>query len=366
LTAIWRSAILNWMAERTGAQVRVDGIGCAGLLFLVMMLLVAAASVIGPEENEPVALALTMPPPATATVAPAAGNLPTVAPAIVVVEPATPLPEAIATEPPPTPEASPTPTATSVPPTLIPPPLALSNPALLPTPAGGLTDTVKVPILMYHYISDPPEDADIYREDLSVAPAAFREQLQYLADNGYTSIDLYDLALAVTRRQALPPKPVILSFDDGYVDNYTNAFPLLQEFGFTGTFFIITAFVDNQNPAYMSWPMISEMAAAGMRIESHSKSHPDLSEANRDELIWQILGSQETIAAHIGYTPRFFCYPGGRYSKETVAMLQELDFWGAVTTAGGNLHTYEDRYEWSRVRMRNSTTLPVFAALLDM
>lgn len=344
---------------------RVDGIGCAGLLFLVIMLLVAAASVIAPDSTEPVALALTMPP-ATATEIPAAARVATVGPALVVVEPATPLPEATSTMAPPTAEASPTATATSVPPTEIPPPLALSVPSLVPTPAGGLTDTVKVPILMYHYISDPPEDADIYREDLSVSPVAFREQLQYLADNGYTSIDLYDLALAVTRRKALPPRPVILTFDDGYRDNYTNAFPLLQEFGFTGTFFIITAFVDNQNPAYMSWPMISEMAAAGMRMESHSKSHPDLSEAERDELIWQILGSQETLAAHIGYTPRFFCYPGGRYSEKTIEMLQELDFWGAVTTAGGNHHTYEDRYEWSRMRMRYTTTLPVFAALLDM
>ena len=111
--------------------------------------------------------------------------------------------------------------------------------------------------------------------------------------------------------------------------------------------------------------MIEEMAAAGMRIESHSKSHPDLSEAEYDELIWQILGSQETIAAHIGYTPRFFCYPGGRYDEETIEVLQELDFWGAVTTAGGIWHGHGDRYEWSRLRIRNTTTLPVLAALLE-
>jgi peptidoglycan/xylan/chitin deacetylase (PgdA/CDA1 family) len=104
-----------------------------------------------------------------------------------------------------------------------------------------------------------------------------------------------------------------------------------------------------------------------MRMESHSKSHPDLSEAeDEEELIWQILGSQETLAAHIGYTPRFFCYPGGRYSEETIAVLKQLDFWGAVTTESGKLHGHGNRYEWSRLRMRNTTTLPVFADFVEI
>jgi peptidoglycan/xylan/chitin deacetylase (PgdA/CDA1 family) len=352
------------MREQAGAQTRMDGIGCAGLLFLVMMLLVAAAGVIAPEKAESEALVSTMPPVDTATAIPLPTVDPTVGPPVVIVENAVPAPATAESKP-----VADEPPATEIPapaaPAVAEQPPTSGVTAALPTPASGLTATVKVPILMYHYISDPPEDADIYREDLSVTPAAFREQLQYLADNGYTPVDLYDLSLAVTRQKALPPKPVILTFDDGYLDQYTNAFPLLKEFGFTGTFFIITGFVDSGNSAYMSWPMITEMAAAGMRMESHSRSHPDLSEAERDELIWQILGSQETLAAHIGYTPRFFCYPGGRYSDETIEMLQELDFWGAVTTAGGVMHSYEDRFEWSRVRMRNTTTLPVFAALLN-
>lgn len=250
-----------------------------------------------------------------------------------------------------TPTATATATATATPP--------------LPTPSGSYSLTVRVPILMYHYVSEPPEDADKYRVDLSVSPANFRAQLQYLADNGFTTIDLYDLSLAITGRQPLPPKPVILTFDDGYLDNYTTAFPILQEFGFTGTFFIVTEFVDAGKPAYMNWEMIEEMAAAGMRIESHSKTHIDLSDQPRDVLIWQILGSQETLAAHVGYTPRFFCYPGGRYDEETIAILEEFDFWGAVVTAGGKWHGFNDRYEWTRLRMRYTTTLPVFADMVE-
>ncbi len=87
---------------------------------------------------------------------------------------------------------------------------------------------IRVPILMYHYVSVPPPDADIYRLDLSVTPQQFAQHIAWLAQNGFTSISLDDLYRALTDGYPLPPKPVILTFDDGYADAYTNAFPVLQ------------------------------------------------------------------------------------------------------------------------------------------
>jgi peptidoglycan/xylan/chitin deacetylase (PgdA/CDA1 family) len=240
-----------------------------------------------------------------------------------------------------------------------------TKPAPLPTPAGVYSWTLKVPILMYHYISSPPEDADKYRIDLSVTPADFREQMDFLAENGYETIDLYDLSLAITNKIELPPKPVIITLDDGYRDNYENAFPILQEHGFEATFFIVTEFIDNNLDGYMSWEMVEEMFAAGMRIEPHSKTHPDLSVREREYMIYEILGSMETIAAHTGERPRYFCYPGGRYNETTLEVVEELDFWGAVTTASGDWHGFNERFEWSRVRMRNTTGLSEFIDMVD-
>ncbi|MFO7680839.1 MAG: polysaccharide deacetylase family protein [Chloroflexota bacterium] len=252
---------------------------------------------------------------------------------------------------------------TAVPPTVIP---VIVPPAfLLPTPSGANIWTLRVPILMYHYLSVPPADADIYRTDLSVTPENFRQQMAYLAENGYTPIDFYQLSAAITAQTDLPDKPILLTFDDGYLDNYENAFPILQEFGFTATFFIITDLADQGAPGYANWEQLKEMAAAGMRIESHTKNHPDLSTMGRDGVIFQVLGSQETIAAHIGYTPRYLCYPGGRYNAETMQILSELGLWGAVTTQGGAWHSFADRYEWDRQRMRYDTTLEQFARLID-
>lgn len=243
--------------------------------------------------------------------------------------------------------------------------LVKSRPDPLPTPHETFSWTLKVPILMYHYISNPPENSDEYRQDLSVSPDNFRQQVQYLLDNGYTIIDLYDLSLAITDKIQLPEKAVVITLDDGYRDNYENAFPILRDLGVKATFFVVTEFVDYHNPNYMDWGMLEEMAAAGMRIEPHSKTHPDLTQHDRDFIVWEVLGSAETIEAHTGSKPRYFAYPGGRYDEATIAIVQELDFWGAVTTEHGEWHGFNDRYQWSRVRVRNVTSIEEFANLLD-
>jgi peptidoglycan/xylan/chitin deacetylase (PgdA/CDA1 family) len=226
-----------------------------------------------------------------------------------------------------------------------------ATPMPLPTPREAYSWTLKVPILMYHYISEPPEDADKYRLDLSTSPALFREQMQYLVDNGFETVDLYDLSLAITDKIELPAKPIIITLDDGYRDNYENAFPILQEMGQKATFFVTTEFVDLMNPDYMDWAMVEEMAAAGMRVEPHSKTHPDL--------------TKETIAGHTGFRPRYFAYPGGRYNDEVIAIVSELDFWGAVTTDSGLWHGFEDRFEWGRLRMRNTTSVAELAGIIE-
>ena len=238
-------------------------------------------------------------------------------------------------------------------------------PPPLPTPRDSYSWTLEVPILMYHYISQAPEDANKYRQDLSVAPEDFREQMTYLVENGFETVDLYDLSLAIADKVELPPKPIIITMDDGYRDNYENAFPILEELGLTATFFLVTEFIDQNNEIYLDWAMVEEMAAAGMRFEPHSKTHPDLTANERDFIIWEVQGSRETIAAHVGYLPRYFAYPSGRFNEEVQQIIAELDFWGAVTTLGGVWNGYNDRFEWPRVRIRDLTSLDEFSAMIE-
>ncbi len=353
------------------ARRRMDGIGCVGSLFLFTIMLFIMGAVLGGARTQASELPPTLALPTRMATAEALARItdtpmPTLPPTNTP-QPSPTQPTAMTpspTLPPPTATMTRMPTETAVPDTPTPLPTATSTPLPLPTPHEVYSWTLKVPILMYHYISIPPEDADKYRIDLSVAPDNFREQMAYLANNGYTTIDFEDLSRAIADKQDLPDKPVIITLDDGYRDNYENAFPVLKEFGLTATIFLPTEFIDRGGEAYMTWEMIEEMSAAGIYFAPHTKSHIDLRGQSRDTLIWQILGSQETIAAHVGYTPRYFSYPSGRYDENTVTILKELDFWGAVTTLGGKWHGFEDRYEWTRLRVHNYTVLSEFIDLV--
>jgi peptidoglycan/xylan/chitin deacetylase (PgdA/CDA1 family) len=217
---------------------------------------------------------------------------------------------------------------------------------------------------MYHYISVPPPDADKYRIDLSVAPDQFESHLRYLQEQGYTTISLHDLVYYLTRGNPLPPKPIVLTFDDGYSDNYTNAFPLLWKYGFIGTFFIITDFVTTERPGYMTWPQLQEMVAEGMEISSHSRDHPDLRNRSVDYLIWEALGSQEAIQAHLGVATHILAYPAGRYDDQTIAVFHSAQYWAAVTTQQGDEQRSDRLFELQRIRVRGSHTADDLAALL--
>lgn len=233
-----------------------------------------------------------------------------------------------------------------------------------PTP-NGMKRHVRVPILMYHYVSVPPEDADNYRVGLSVTPGEFRRQMQYMADNGYHPVALDEVIYALAQGQPLPENPVVISFDDGYADMYTNAFPILQEFGFTATFFVVTEWIDQANPNYLSWPQVQEMAAAGMRIETHTKTHPDLTDKPYDFIVYEILGSIESIEAYTGIRPRFLSYPAGAYDEYLLEQLPDFALWGAVTTEAGTRHYQDKSYTLRRVRIASDTTLAQFAGFLE-
>lgn len=278
----------------------------------------------------------------------------------------TPTPSPTATDTPtptPTRTATATPTQTPTPtPTKTPTPTATPEP--LPTP-DGVARELEVPILMYHHVAVPPKGAGAVRRDLSVSPTNFEAQLKYLRDAGYESITLRDLVLHLQTGYPLPPKPVIITLDDGYDDAYTGAFPLLKKYNFKATFFVITGYVDNNNPEHLTWDQVVEMSNAGMDVESHSYDHPDLRKRSHDYLVWQIKDSRQAIEAHTKKPAPFFCYPSGMYDKTVIALLRDLDFWAAVTTEYGVTHSNKDLYTLNRVRMRAQDTLATFAEKLS-
>lgn len=229
----------------------------------------------------------------------------------------------------------------------------------------GTLRRIHVPILMYHYVSELPEDADEYRQDLTVMPAIFYAHMQYLYEQGYTTISLYQLHEALYTGAELPPRPVVLTFDDGHIDHYETVLPILQEFGFTGTFFIITGLADVNHPEYMTWGQIQILAEAGMDMESHTKTHRDLRERDVDFLVYEILGSIESLEAHLQRPARIFSYPAGRYDDLTLAVLGSTPVIRAVTTRFGAYHTSDNRLELPRLRVSGDMGVSGLAHLLN-
>jgi peptidoglycan/xylan/chitin deacetylase (PgdA/CDA1 family) len=218
---------------------------------------------------------------------------------------------------------------------------------------------------MYHYISVPPDPSDKIRVGLSVPPDVFESHLKYMSENGYHSITLDDLYFALTQGRPLPDKPVILTFDDGYEDAYTNAYPLLKKYHMTGTFFIITDFQDQARPGYMTWPQVEEMAAGGERFGSHTRNHADLRGRSIAYLVWQALGGKEEIQGHLGYHPRWICYPSGDYDSETIAVYKSANYWGGLTTEQGATHSTDGLFELTRVRVDGTYSAQALGWLLN-
>ena len=264
------------------------------------------------------------------------------------------------------PSATPTETPTETPTTApSPEPSPTATPSPLPSPTfpsapAAPPKSLRVPILMYHYVGDLPANADIYRRDLTVSPANFEAQLKFLQGRGYTSISLDDLLAALEGKQGLPPKPVVFTFDDGYKDNFQNAFPLLQRYGFTGTLFIITDYV-GRGP-YLSWDDIRAMQEAGMSIESHGRAHLDLSKLSAQGVADQAEGSAQAIEANTGKRPRYYAYPSGRYNQDVIRIIRDRGYLAAVTTRYGSDHNQSGLMELKRVRVSGGDGLAAFAS----
>ncbi len=185
-------------------------------------------------------------------------------------------------------------------------PAARRAPSFAPAPA--VQGSFDVPILVYHHVA-PEWPADFEGRTITVLSADFERELAYMQGAGYRSITLAELANAMFYGLPLPEKPVILTFDDGYEDNFLYAFPLLQKYGFVGSFAVVTSFLGQ--PGYMSWDQVREMARAGMEFVSHSANHVDLGAAPAEATTTEVRESRKAIQEKASRPVQALVYPYG-------------------------------------------------------
>jgi peptidoglycan/xylan/chitin deacetylase (PgdA/CDA1 family) len=208
-------------------------------------------------------------------------------------------------------------------------------------------DRRPVPILMYHVIAAPPAGARY--PGLYVRPAEFAGEVQWLARNGYRAVTLERVWNAWHGLGRLPRRPVVLTFDDGYRSDFTNALPILRRLRWPG---VLNLEVANTRPVWGTRPgEVEALVDAHWEIDAHTLTHPDLTRLSPAEVWRQVDGSRLAIRREFHVPVEFFCYPSGRFDREVEQLVRRAGFDAATTTVEGLARPSADPYALDRVRV---------------
>jgi peptidoglycan/xylan/chitin deacetylase (PgdA/CDA1 family) len=207
-----------------------------------------------------------------------------------------------------------------------------------------------VPILMYHLVNTPPPGTAY--PDLWVPAASFRAQIQALADAGYRGVTLDQVEDNWQKRIALPAKPIVVSFDDGYGSQERNAMPILRRLGWPG---VLNLEVKNLSVAGgITKRQVRRLIAAGWEIDAHTINHLDLTTLDPAAVHHEVAGSRAALRRDFGVPVDNFAYPAGRYNAIAQAAVRAAGYRAAVTTEFGRAHVDGDRTKLPRIRVNGT------------
>ena len=232
----------------------------------------------------------------------------------------------------------------------------------------------KAAILMYHSISEGRENDHPYFRTLT-SPSIFAEQMRFLAENGYKVMDLMELVRSMSAGVEPPPRSVALTFDDGFADFFTDAFPVLHEHGFPATVFLVTDPIDKSlslnGHSCLSWEQVRELDRHGISFGSHTVGHPHLNELEGKDLHFELSRSKERIESELGKEVKGFCYPFGfpEYDRPFLKRLRtDLEGTGyscCLTTRIGTASAGDDPFSLKRLPVNSLDDSLLLAAKME-
>lgn len=217
-------------------------------------------------------------------------------------------------------------------------------------PENSTSGSLRVPILVYHSMAPHGPNQSTLQRYYDVAPEAFEKQMQYLKDNNYTVISLDLLARALDQGAVLPTKAVVLTFDDGWRSQYFYAFPVLQKYGYTATFFIFSHAIGTDR--FLTWDQVRRMNTGGMTIGGHTETHPYLPSVHDPVALQrEIAGGKQAIEDQIHQPIDLFAYPFGHYTDAVIAAVKQAGFIAARSTYKGINNAKGDLYTLKSVEV---------------
>lgn len=203
------------------------------------------------------------------------------------------------------------------------------------------------PILVYHNINSR-------KGSFFVSPENFSKQMEYIKKNGYQVISLDELVRSIQTKTPLKRNKVVITFDDGYQDNFEYAYPVLKKMGFPATIFLVTDYI-GKTSGFLNWDEVVAMSKDKISFGGHTKTHFYLGSMGSEDLAFgEIKGSKEAIEQKINMPVDYFCYPGGGFNQRTKELVALAGYRGACTTNRGFVKFNRDVYELKRVKVTNS------------
>ncbi len=222
----------------------------------------------------------------------------------------------------------------------------------------------RVPVLMYHEIAD----ATATSSSLAVAPDVFADQLAYLHDAGFNTLTAGELAAFLADGVgALPERPVVLTFDDGYGDFYTDALPVLKQHGFTGTLFQTTGWVGKEGEAkrMLNWRELAESHDTGIEIGAHTVRHPQLDQLPEKELRDELYISKSVLEDKLGFAVPGLAYPFGYSNRKVREVARELGYTYAYSVDNTLTTDAAEKFTLPRLTVQRTTAMDQFRRMVN-
>lgn len=223
--------------------------------------------------------------------------------------------------------------------------VAVSAVSSTPTAVGNVRgyslNPGDVPVLNYHKV-------DNFHHALSIPPNEFEEQIKYLYESGYNTISPDQLMAYLKYGTALPENPILITFDDGYLDNFTNAYPILKKYGYTATIFLVTNLVGHDQ-RFLTWDQVRQMEKDGFVFGSHTANHIPLTQVDSQKIENELNQSSDEISHQLGKPPKYFAYPTGVYNAETEELVAKTGYTAAFTIRYGRVNSTSNLYALERI-----------------
>lgn len=225
-----------------------------------------------------------------------------------------------------------------------------------------ITARYRIPILMYHYVEYVKDKRDTIRQSLDIPPAVFASQLQTLTQNGYTFLTASEVADIIDGKKTLPEKPIVLTFDDGYRDFYTDVLPIIKKYNVKVVAYIVPGF--NNLPNNMDAWQIDSLEQSGLvEIGAHTVHHAYLKGMSDEKALYEIATSKEMLENQLHIPIVSFAYPYGAFDQHTIDLVKEAGFTSAVSTIPGIEVSDVNRYFLFRLRPGDRTGKGLLAFL---